>query len=101
MRSTSLLIVLLWLVDDYNVLKSIRKPPHVDIKSVFSSTAKIPALIVLLALSGCATSQEQGPYGPAENMPSFSAGIAEINAELAKWELTFLDGVPVLVGPQR
>jgi uncharacterized protein YceK len=56
-------------------------------------------LIVLLALSGCSTSQEQGPYGPAENITS---NLRMVNEALAsKWSLTALGGVPVLVGPQR
>lgn len=61
------------------------------------------ALVVgCLALSGCASHQEQGPYGPAENIPVIYADVAEINAELAsKWSLTALDGIPTLVGPQR
>ena len=55
-------------------------------------------LIVLLALSGCSTSQEQGPYGPAENIPS---NLRMVNEALAGYRLMAIDDLPVLVGPQR
>jgi len=57
------------------------------------------ALIVCTILSGCASSgSTQGPYGPAENIPS---NLRMVNDELGKMELTLLEGAPVLVGPQR
>jgi hypothetical protein len=59
----------------------------------------ISLLIVLLGLTGCATSQEQGPSGPAENIPSYSAGLAEINEVLTSAELVLREGVPLLVLP--
>lgn len=37
----------------------------------------------------------------AENIPVITADVAEINAVLSKMELTLLDGIPTLVGPQR
>ncbi len=58
-------------------------------------------LVTCAALAACSTSQDTRGVSPAENIPSYSAGIAEINEELAKMELTLLDGFPVLVGPQR
>ena len=58
-------------------------------------------LIVLLALSGCNTVQEQGPHGPAENIPVIYADVAEINEVLGKYALMRVDGIPTLVGPQR
>lgn len=59
------------------------------------------ALIVCTILSGCASSQEQGPHGPAENIPVITADIAEINEVLAGYRLMAIDDLPVLVGPQR
>lgn len=61
-------------------------------------TGQTAALIVCTILAACSTSQEQGPYGPAENIPS---NLRMVNEELGMWELTLLEGVPVLVGPQR
>jgi len=64
----------------------------------FTCMRSTSLLIVLLALTGCAASQEQGPYGPAENIPS---NLRMVNDELGKMELTLLEGIPTLVGPQR
>lgn len=62
-----------------------------------------PTLTVLVcaALASCAVSKEQGPYGPAENIPVIYADVAEINAVLAGYRLMAIDDYPVLVGPQR
>jgi len=80
-------------------MKIAPNPLKISVQCVMRSTS---LLIVLLGLSGCSTSQDTKGVSPAENIPSYSAGIAEINAELAsKWSLTALEGVPVLVGPQR
>jgi len=42
--------------------------------------------------------QEQGPYGPAENIPS---NLRMVNEALASYALVGVDGIPTLVGPQR
>ena len=63
---------------------------------------RLTALFVACAaLAACSTSQEQGPYGPAENIPVIYADVAEINEVLGKYALVRVDGIPTLVGPQR
>lgn len=53
-------------------------------------------LIVLLALSGCGTSQDTKGVSP----PTLDS-ILEVNRALQGYALMGVDGIPTLVGPQR
>lgn len=60
-------------------------------------------LIAILALASCAGSgSTQGAYAPPANPAENVSAILRINLALSEgFRLTAVEGVPVLVGPQR